>query len=176
MKCVDVTLSGRWTKYKTKTGRVQVVHIPRIVMQYLQALPHEGEYFFMGAYGRPLQPESAHKIWRRFSVHIGLGDVQLLDFRRTLASWCYMEIPGCSELTVKGLLNHYDSRPLAIYTRLSYDYLAGIIERFSQWIWALKPMEDGLDPPLPGIGSVSGCTPTRTLVSTPSHMSEEQGT
>jgi integrase len=172
MKRDDVTPSGKWTKYKTKTGRPQVVHVPHIVMEYLRALPHEGEYFFMGKYGHPLKPESARKTWRRFSDALGMRDVWLLDFRRTLASYCFMEIEGCSELTIKGLLNHYDSRPLAVYTRLSYDYLAEIIEKFSLWIWKLKPMEDGLAPPLPVIGDVPGCPPTRPLVTT-THPEEE---
>ncbi len=163
--CVNLD-SGKWFKGETKTGRPQFMHIPMRALVYLRLLPVEGEYFFMGAYGRPIQRESVRKVWARFRLHLNMPDVWLLDFRRTLASYCYM-VAKCDDLTTKALLNHYDSRPVAIYTRLSYDYLKEIMEAYAEWIWALKPMEDSLSPPQDTIGAVGGCIHSRPLITTP---------
>jgi integrase len=147
------------------------MHIPMRALVYLRQLPIEGDYFFMGAYGRPLLAESARKVWVRFRLHLGMPDVWLLDFRRTLASYCYM-VAKCDDLTTKALLNHYDPRPIAIYTRLSYDYLKEIMEAYAEWMWALHPMKHGLSPPHETIRAVKGGTPPRPLVITASHMKE----
>lgn len=163
--CVNLD-SGKWFKAKTKTGLPQFMHIPTRALHYLRMLPVEGEYFFMGKYGHPLHPESARKVWGRFRLHINMPDVWLLDFRRTLASYLYMQ-QKADDLLVKAVLNHYDPRPVAIYTRLDFDYLKDVMERYAEWIWALRPMEDGLSPPLEASGSVPGCPPTRTLVTLP---------
>jgi len=168
--CVNLD-TGKWFKEHTKTGRPQYMHIPRHALAYLRALPIEGEYFFMGAYGRPLQPGSARKIWARFRLHLDMPDVWLLDFRRTLASYLYMQCKA-DDLTVKAVLNHYDPRPVAIYTRLDYDFLKNIMEQYADWIWALKPMEDGLSPP-EEIRAVNGCTHPQPLVTTPHPAREE---
>lgn len=139
MRRADVDLqTGKWFKRITKNGRPQYVLIPRQAVAYLRQLPIEGEYFFLGAYGRPLQPESARKIWSTFRADLKMADVQLLDFRRTLASYLYTEIHA-DELTAKAVLNHYDGRPVAVYTRLNYDRLADIIQRYADWIWQLHP-------------------------------------
>ena len=130
--------SGKWFKRLTKTGRPQFVLIPRQALDYLRQLPHEGDYFFMGVYGRPLQRESARKVWATLRRDLGMADVQLLDFRRTLASYLYTEIRA-DELTAKAVLNHYDGRPVAVYTRLNYDRLAEIIQQYADWIWQLHP-------------------------------------
>jgi integrase len=159
--------TGKWFKETTKSGRPQYMHIPARALTFLQALPVEGEYFFMGFYGKPLQPASARKVWARFRLHLDMPDVWLLDFRRTLASYLYMQVKA-DDLTVKAVLNHYDPRPVAIYTRLDYDYLKEVMEAYAEWIWKLKPMQDGVDPPQEAIRDVPGCPPTRPLVTTAS--------
>ncbi len=162
-----VSLAGKWYKGQTKNNRPQYMHIPSLALAYLQALPVEGEYFFMGAYGNPLQPGSARKIWGRFRLHLNMPDVWLLDFRRTLASYLYMQLKADDTL-VKAVLNHYDPRPVAIYTRLDYDYLKEVMERYAEWIWSLKP-SDGLSPPQEAseIRAVNGCTHPRPLAIMP---------
>jgi len=167
--CVNLE-TGKWFKGQTKTNRPQYMHIPMRALVYLRQLPIEGEYFFMGAYGRPMQAESARKIWARFREEIGMRDIWLLDFRRTLASYLYMEMKADDTL-VKAVLNHYDPRPVAIYTRISYSYLADVMEKFAEYIWALKPMEDGLSPP-EEIRAVNGCTHPQPLATTP-HPTQE---
>lgn len=140
---VDPT--GKWFKRLTKNKRPQYVQVPRQAMNYLSALHVEGDYYFMGAYGRPLQGGSARKVWARLRAELEMPDLWLLDFRRTLASYLYNEIKA-DDLTAKAVLNHYDSRPVAIYTRLNYEKLAEIIQSYADWMWQFRvtdPREGG---------------------------------
>lgn len=131
-----VDQTGKWFKQKTKNGRPQYILIPRQAMAYLQKIPADGEYFFMGHYGKPLCTDAPRKIWEKFRKEIGLDRIQLLDFRRTLATYLYSEIKA-DDLTAKAVLNHYDGRPVAIYTRLNYDKLSEIIQAYADWLWSL---------------------------------------
>ena len=74
-----------------------------------------------------------------------MSDLWLLDFRRTLASYLYNEIKA-DDLTAKAVLNHYDSRPVAIYTRLNFEKISEIIQSYADWMWALKPAETHAEP------------------------------
>lgn len=160
--------SGKWFKRLTKNGRPQYVLIPRQARALLCRLPNEGDYFFVGAYRRPLQPESARKVWARFRTDLRLLDVQLLDFRRTLASYLYTEIKA-DELTAKAVLNHYDGRPVAVYTRLNYDRLAEIIQAYADWVCTLAPGDvskgqEQLDFSSPSISAFDGSHTERILL------------
>lgn len=138
MKRADVDLNtGKWFKRFTKTGRPQFTLIPRQALELLRKLPVKSDYFFTGHYGRPMQRESLRKVWGVLRSDLRMPDVQLLDFRRTLASYLYTEVKA-DDLTVKAVLNHYDGRPVAIYTRLNFDQIAELIQRYADWIWALK--------------------------------------
>jgi integrase len=138
MKRADVDLAtGKWFKKITKNGRPQYTLIPRQAVEHLKLLQREGDYFFCGIYGRPLQRESARKVWATLRKQLGMPDVQLLDFRRTLASYLYVEMKA-DDLTAKAVLNHFDSRPVAVYVRLSYDRLSEIIQQYADWICNLK--------------------------------------
>lgn len=132
-----VDANGKWFKRVTKNGRKQYILIPRQAMALLNALPVEGEYYFMGLYDKPLQEGSARKVWERLRKELRMPDVWLLDFRRTLASYLYNEIKA-DDLTAKAVLNHYDSRPVAIYTRLNFDKLAEIGQAYADWMWTFK--------------------------------------
>ena len=92
----------------------------------------------MGVYGRPMQGESARKVWSKLRTDLKMHDVQLLDFRRTLATYLYSEIKA-DDLTAKAVLNHFDGRPVAVYTRLNYDKLALVIQAYADWIWQFMP-------------------------------------
>jgi len=141
--------TGKWFKRYTKNKRPQYVLIPRQAVALLLQLPRAGEFVFPGHYNRPLQPGSAAKAWAIFRKDSKLPkDLQLLDFRRTLASYLYTEIHA-DDLTAKAVLNHYDARPVAIYTRLNYDRLAGILQQYADWVWSLmQPVK-----PLPSSAS-----------------------
>src|SRR3990167_7997675 len=130
---------GKWTKLNTKNGRIHVVPLPTQALAALRRMPNTSGYVFTGAYGRPLRPGSARKIWGRFRADLKMPDIWLLDFRRTLASYLYTVIKA-DDLLVKAMLDHYDSRPCAVYTRLSFDYLAPIIQGYADWVCRLSPI------------------------------------
>ena len=134
MQRASVAPTGKWTKSTTKNGRPHTIYIPRQVMHALSILPWEGEYFFTGHYNRPLTPGAARRIWSRWRANLKLTNLWLLDFRRTLATYLY-RVMKVDDLTAKAVLNHYDGRPVAIYVRLDYDYLAGILQQYADWVW-----------------------------------------
>lgn len=132
--------TGKWTKKLTKNGRPHAILIPRQALTLMQRLPHTCQYVFPGQYDHPWQTGSAQKAWALFRRECKLPtDLQLLDFRRTLASYLYTEIDA-DELTAKAVLNHYDGRSVAVYTRLNYDHLAAIVQRYADHIWRLAPV------------------------------------
>ena len=138
MRWDAIDATGKWLKRVTKNKRPQYVQIPIQALRYIRALPRSGEFVFPGHYGHSLREGSARKVWERLRIDLQMPDLWLLDFRRTLASYLYNEIKA-DDLTAKAVLNHYDSRPVAIYTRLNYDKLAEIIQAYADWMWALKP-------------------------------------
>lgn len=143
----DMSLeAGTWTKHHTKTDRKQIVPLPTQAIRTLHMFramsvdTYNGtlpEYIFQGHRGRPLLPESARKMWAGFRADLKMEDIWLLDFRRTLASYVYMHVKA-DEMLVKAILNHYDSRPCAVYTRLAFDFLAPIMQGYADWVWAFK--------------------------------------
>lgn len=148
LRRADVDANGKWAKGTTKNGRTHYVLIPRQGMALLNVLPSKGEYFFPGTHGFPIQEGSVRKVWQRWRAKLSasrpsLHDLQLLDMRRVYASYLYTEVK-CDELFVKAALNHYDPRPVAIYTRLNYDRLAEIGQAYADWIWTLR-VEGGHD-------------------------------
>ena len=137
-----VDASGKWAKGKTKNGRTHYILIPRQGMELLAKLPNRGPYYFPGCYDQPIQEGSIRKVWQRWrqklsQVYPEIKDLQLLDMRRVYASYLYTEVKA-DELFVKAALNHYDARPLAIYTRLNYDHLAAVGQAYADWVWNMR--------------------------------------
>lgn len=128
--------TGRWVKPLTKNGTAQYTYLPTQAMQAVRAMGGSGEWVFAGHGGRPLTGMAVRKAWRSHARTLGIEGVQLLDFRRTLATYLYRQIKA-DDLLAKAVLNHYDGRPVAVYTRLDYDYLAGIIQRYADWVCSL---------------------------------------
>lgn len=128
-----------WTKPKTKNGLAHRVYVAPQAMQYLDALPWSGQYFFVGARGHHWCEDAPAKAWRELMRDLKIQDLQLLDLRRTLASYLYKmhKRSEADELTIKALLNHYDPRPVAVYTRLAVEDLAPILEGYADWLWGL---------------------------------------
>lgn len=140
---VDLT-TGKWLKPKTKNGRQHIVPLPTQAIAALEAFrladppPADNPgYVFKGVYGRAIQPESVRKVWSRFRLDLHMEKIWLLDFRRTLASYLYTVVKA-DDMLVKAMLNHYDGRPSAVYTRLSFDFLAPIMQRYADWMWTFK--------------------------------------
>lgn len=128
-----ISETGHWYKPDTKTGRSHVTYIPTQAMTKLKALEATSPYYFPGVYGRPITEGAVAKVWRQYRSQIGLDDLWLLDFRRTLATYLYRHIEA-DDLTAKAILNHYDGRPVAVYVRLDYDFLAPIIQGYADWV------------------------------------------
>lgn len=175
MRWSEVDLvTGKWVKPTTKNDRKQVVPLPRQAVTALTAFRsvsvnrYDGtlpEYVFQGHYGRPLLPESARKIWAVFRKDLKMEEIWLLDFRRTLASYVYMNVKA-DEMLVKAILNHYDSRPCAVYTRLAFDFLAPIMQGYADWVWSFKQeVSDATVPRYADPESVP--TPSLRAVTTP---------
>ncbi len=127
--------NGKWLKRFTKNKRPQFVQIPTQALHYIRALPRNADFVFPGHYGHSLREGSARKVWDRLRIELNMPDLWLLDFRRTLATYLYNEIKA-DDLTAKAVLNHYDSRPVAIYTRLNF-------EKISE---SFRPMRTGCGP------------------------------
>ncbi len=87
--------------------------------------------------------ESVSKLYSvpsRNDMVLKIENLQLLDLRRTLASYLYRlhRRQEVDDLTIKALLNHYDGRPVAVYTRLDVDSLAKILQGYADWLWGLS--------------------------------------
>lgn len=148
-----------WRKPTTKNGKPQIVYVAPQAVKYLEGLPWNGKYFFVGAYGRHWCEDAPRTAWAWLMADLNIGQdcprhfrktepgsrkkpcrcLQLLDIRRTLVSYLYRlhRRQEVDDLTIKGLLNHYDGRPVAIYTRLDIEYLAKILQGYADWLWGL---------------------------------------
>jgi hypothetical protein len=150
---------GRWLKPRTKNGLAQYVPLPRQAIDAIRALPRKGAFVFSGAYEHSWSDAAANKTWARVRRSLGLSDVWLHDFRRTVATRLYEAEED--ELLVKACLNHYDGRPIAIYVRLNFDRLARALQAQADRLWALPRLT-----PVPPIVSA----PTHVLM--PAHSDE----
>jgi integrase len=130
---------GRWVKPHTKNGLAQVMPLPRQAARALSALPRQGHYVFAGFYGHPWSRAGAEKTWGEIRRPLGLTDVWLHDFRRTVATRLYEQ--ERDELLVKACLNHFDGRPLAVYVRLNFDLLSRALQAHADRLWTLKQLQ-----------------------------------
>lgn len=133
--------TGRWVKPVTKNGTCQYTYIPSQAMSAIREMGGQGEWVFCGHGGKALTEIAVRKAWRMHARMLGIEGVQLLDFRRTLATYLYRHIKA-DDLLAKAVLNHYDGRPVAVYTRLDYDYLSGVIQRYADWVYTLAGNTD----------------------------------
>lgn len=130
------TANSCWYKPTTKNGMPQRLPIPRQAMQAIYELRQEGDYVFMGHYGRCWSRCGAEKAWSLFRKDIGLQTITLHDFRRTVATKVYEHEKD--EFLVKAILNHYDGRPIAVYIRQMYDRIAKALQDNADRFWSLK--------------------------------------
>lgn len=128
--------NGCWYKPTTKNGMSQRLPIPSQAMRAIFELKQEGEYVFMGHYGRCWSRCGAEKAWSLFRRDIGLQSITLHDFRRTVATKVYEHEKD--EFLVKAILNHYDGRPIAVYIRQMYDRIATALQANADRFWSLK--------------------------------------
>ena len=156
-------VSGKWFKPHTKTGLKQYTYIPRQAREAITAhlfaterrRGRYSEYIFEGIDGRPIRPASFRRIWWELRKQLRMPQIQLLDFRRTLASYLYNEIKA-DKLFAKAVLNHFDPDVTAIYVRLDYEKLATTLQAYADWIWTLRS-------PQGGVGTSTFLRPSDTL-------------
>lgn len=151
----NVTMAGCpggaiWHKPITKNGTDHTIYVAPQAMAFLNQLQWSRPYLFQGAYGHHWSENGVGKMWRELMAELGIDGLQLLDLRRTLASYLYKlyKRKEVDDLTIKAVLNHYDGRPVAIYTKLDIEYLAGILQGYADWLWNL-PNDPTLAPTHP---------------------------
>lgn len=175
-----------WHKPTTKNGKPQTIYVARQAMAFMHRLDWSRPYFFEGPTGQQWGEDTASAAWMRMMRKLDRVEqkkereqaamegrqpiairkfrtLQLLDMRRTLASYLYRlhRRREVDDLTIKALLNHYDGRPVAIYTRLDIDYLANILQGYADWLWGLLA-GTAVEPP-----SVEIPEPDRALIEVP---------
>lgn len=128
-----------WHKPTTKNGIPHTVYVAAQAMRYMELMDWDADYFFTGKEGGPISDVTAHSAWSRWMTELKIENLQLLDIRRALASYLYRmhRRQEVDDLTIKALLNHYDGRPVAVYTRLDVDALAKILQGYADWLWGL---------------------------------------
>lgn len=160
-----------WHKPITKNGRSQRLPLPTQALEAIRSmLPFRREcspYVFHGLYGRPWSRSMAEKAWKKAAIDMGLQDLRLHDFRRTVATRVYAHTKDYQ--LVKAILNHFDGGPTAVYVRLNYEYIARELQANADRFWSLKqevPYDDpsraqpqfhpllGQHRPTPGAGPV----------------------
>lgn len=129
-----------WTKPTTKNGRAQRLPLPWQAIdaiKSMEALRRDcSPYIFHGLYGRPWSRSMAEKAWRRAANDMGLKDLRLHDFRRTVASRVYEHTKDLK--LVKAILNHFAGGATDVYVRLNYNYIAKELQANADRFWSLK--------------------------------------
>jgi integrase len=130
-----------WHKPTTKNGKSQRLPLPTQAIAAIQSMEATrrpcSPYIFQGIYGdRPWSRSMAEKAWRKAALDMGLNDLRLHDFRRTVASRVYEHTKDLK--LVKAILNHFDADVTGIYVRMNYDYIARELQANADRFWALK--------------------------------------
>lgn len=125
-----------WYKPRTKNGTPHRIPLSSQAIEAIQAMPREGEYVFMGIYGRCWSRCGAEKAWGIFRKGPGLQSLTLHDFRRTVGSRVYEQTKDM--VLVKAILNHRANSITEIYTRTHYKKIADALQQHADRIWALK--------------------------------------
>ena len=128
--------TGAWWQPTTKNGRPHTTYIPLQVRQEIAKLPSKGEYIFAGAYEHCWSRAGVEKTWRQVRSALGLQDVRLHDFRRTLASHLYRHTKD--EYLVKRCINHVNKSVTAIYVRISAEEVAAALQAQADRFFALN--------------------------------------
>ncbi len=129
-------VTGIWWQPKTKNGRPHRTYLPTQTRQAIASLPKKGEYVFMGAYDHCWSRAGVEKTWRQTRGSLGLIDVRLHDFRRTLASHLYRHTKD--EYLVKRCINHVNKSVTAIYVRISDEEVSLALQAQADRFFALN--------------------------------------
>ena len=139
--------TGLWLQPHTKNGKPHHSYLPTQAREAMVQLPHSPEFIFDGvADGRHYSINGAEKVWWKIREALGLDDVRLHDFRRTLASHLYLATKD--DYLVKRCINHVNTSVTAIYVRISHDEVAQALQAQADRFFALAPPRpERHDPP-----------------------------
>ncbi len=129
-------LTGAWVQPMTKNGRPHVTYLPIQTRQALAKLPSKGDYVFHGAYEHCWSRAGVEKTWRQVRSALGLQDVRLHDFRRTLSTHLYRHTKD--EYLVKRCINHVNKSVTAIYVRISDEEVSLALQAQADRFFALN--------------------------------------
>ena len=127
---------GIWFKPTTKNGMSQRIPLTRQAIAALEAMPREGDYVFMGLYGRCWSRCAAEKAWGIFRKGPGLQDLTLHDIRRTVGSRVYEQTKDV--ILVKAILNHRPNSITEIYMRTQHKRIAEALQAHADRLWTFK--------------------------------------
>ena len=129
-------VQGIWFKPTTKNGMSQRIPLTRQAITAIEAMPREGDYVFMGLYGRCWSRCAAEKAWGIFRKGPGLQDLTLHDIRRTVGSRVYEQTKDV--ILVKAILNHRPNSITEIYMRTQHKRIATALQDYADALWALR--------------------------------------
>lgn len=132
---VDV-VTGAWFQPHTKNGKPHTTFLPTQARQAIAALrPTSSPYVFGGMYEHCWSRAGVEKTWRQVRGALGLQDVRLHDFRRTLSTHLYRYTKD--EYLVKRCINHVNRSVTAIYVRISQEEVAAALQAQADRFYAL---------------------------------------
>lgn len=154
-------ITGYWIQPRTKNHKPHVTYLPTQARAALAELPHGEDYVFEGTYQATFSVVGAEKAWGKVRPFLGLADVRLHDFRRTLATHLYNATTN--EYLVKRCINHHNPSVTAIYVRISNEAVAQALQAQADRFFALAPPrpEVAVVPPDPPTGEPIRSAPLR---------------
>jgi integrase len=136
MKREHVNLvTGAWFQPRTKNGKPHTTYLPIQARQAIGKLTGCGPYVFAGLYDHCWSRAGVEKTWRQVRGALGLQDVRLHDFRRTLSTHLYRYTKD--EYLVKRCINHVNRSVTAIYVRISEEEVAKALQAQADRFYAL---------------------------------------
>lgn len=133
-KHVDLS-TGEWYQPVTKNGKPHTTYLPHQARLALVRCIGTEDYFFGGLYEHCWSRAGVEKMWRQVRGALGVKDVRLHDFRRTLATYLYKETNDV--YLVQRCINHVNQSVTAIYIRITYDDVAKALQAQADRFFAL---------------------------------------
>lgn len=134
MKWIHVDLvQGLWFKPTTKNGMSHKIPLATQAIAAMEAMPRDGDYVFMGLYGRCWSRCGAEKAWGIFRKGPRLDTLTLHDFRRTVGSRVYEQTNDV--MLVKAILNHRPNSVTEIYMRTQHARIATALQAHADKVW-----------------------------------------
>lgn len=160
MQWTHVDLAGRcWHKPMTKNGSSQDLPLPMQTCEAIMTLERSSHpYVFAGLYEHPLSRTAAEKVWHAWRRTIGLQDVTLHDFRRTVNTRL-MEM-GVPRAVCLEILNHSTQDVHGVYEVPSFDAQERALQRHANLLLG---------------GSHATSSPHQSLVSPPISLGADHG-